>query len=249
VYCLDYDGTLREIVEDPDAAYPTPALEQLFSRLEEAPDLDVYIVSGRKPADLERWLGRYRFTLVAEHGIYHRPVGTGEWLETVPGVDFSWKEEILPIFKHYEDSTPGSHVEEKQSSVVWHYRRSDPEFGRWKANQLMGELYGVISNLPVAIHHGKAIVEASSLQVSKGIALEMLLGQSKPGLVLCAGDDQTDESMFTTSIENVVSIKVGPGDTGAKYRVRNPREFRELLGRILQVGAPAATPTPAGHQA
>jgi trehalose 6-phosphate synthase/phosphatase len=71
--------------------------------------------------------------------------------------------------------TPGSNIEEKTSSVVWHYRNSDPEFGSWKANQLVAELYEMLSNLPVEIHHGKKIVEVSSIQINKGSVMEYFM--------------------------------------------------------------------------
>ena len=79
---------------------------------------------------------------------------------------------------------------------MWHYRKSDPEFGRWKADELLGDLTEVISNLPVEIHKGKKIIEVRSQQVNKGIAMGKFLHDKQYQVVMCAGDDQTDESMF-----------------------------------------------------
>jgi hypothetical protein len=39
----------------------------------------------------------------------------------------------------YTDSTPGSFIEDKRTSLVWHYRKADPEFGAWKAALLAGD--------------------------------------------------------------------------------------------------------------
>jgi trehalose 6-phosphate synthase/phosphatase len=232
--CLDYDGTLREFVADPDAAMPTPQIRDILTEFQRIPAVDVYLVSGRRRDDLESWLADYSFTLIAEHGYAYRPSGSTEWLDVVPNVDLTWKEQVLRVFRHYEDSTPGSWVEQKQASMVWHYRRSDPEFGRWKAKQLVGELYEVISNLPVELHHGKAIVEVCSMHISKGAALERLCSEKPYDLVLCAGDDQTDETMFAARLPNLVSIKVGPGDTVAKYRIASPQLLRQVLQRLVE---------------
>ena len=87
-------------------------------------------------------------------------------------------------------------VEEKRTSLVWHYRRADPEFGEWKANQLAEELGAMTANTPVQVRQGRKIVEAVSAQVSKGAAVARCMREEGYALALCAGDDVTDESMF-----------------------------------------------------
>jgi trehalose 6-phosphate synthase/phosphatase len=134
----------------------------------------------------------------------------------------------------YTGMTPGSYIEEKTSSVVWHYRNSDPEFGTWKANQLVAELYEMLSNLPVEIHHGQKIVEVGSMQLNKGIVLQHFVLLNKYDAVLCAGDDETDESMFRqTDDDNILSLKVGNADTSAKFRISGPKAFRAFLSDVL----------------
>ncbi len=64
-------------------------------------------------------------------------------------------------------------------------------------------------------------------------------------LVLSAGDDVTDETMFACSrddlherarqkIIDMVSVKVGAGKTGAKYRVQSPIELRQVISALIQ---------------
>ena len=226
---LDYDGTLREFVAEPSKAGPTPSIIKLLDQLENRTDVDVFIVSGRQETDLQRWLGHYPFTLVGEHGYRCRRRGETDWHVLTEDADLSWREPVLQVFRYFEGETPGSSIEQKRSALVWHYRRSDPEFGSWKAHQMMGELYETVSNLPVEIHHGKKIVEVSSVVVSKGNALRLFSAGEPYDLVICAGDDQTDESMFQADVDNLFSIKVGSGDTAARYRVNSPAEFRKLM--------------------
>lgn len=233
VCCLDWDGTLREFEPLPDAAGPTDAIRGLLERLDANPRVDTILISGRSRDDLESWFGPYRFALVAEHGYLVRPAGCGEWRPADEPVSLAWKEPVLKVFRLYEGMTPGSSVEEKRSAVVWHYRRSDPEFGTWKAQQLMSELYEMTSNLPVEIHHGKKIVEVSSIYINKGAAVARLLQDAAPDVVLAAGDDQTDESMFRLERDDLLTVKVGPGDTRARYRVDSPDAFRRLLAKAL----------------
>ncbi len=237
---LDYDGTLRELERDPAGARPGPELRELLDALARRSDLHVTIISGRVPADLEAWLGDYPFALVAEHGASLRRPGGREWEETDRNIGYAWKAELLSILRQYEDSTPGSFVEEKRTSLVWHYRRADVEFGAWKANQLVEELALMTANEPVEIRHGKKIVEIASTLVNKGAAVSRLLEETPHDLVLCAGDDQTDESMFRLDPANLLSVKVGPGPTLAKYQVASPAGFRRFLQRVLDRTGPRA---------
>ncbi|HXE53201.1 MAG TPA: bifunctional alpha,alpha-trehalose-phosphate synthase (UDP-forming)/trehalose-phosphatase, partial [Tepidisphaeraceae bacterium] len=136
---LDYDGTLREIEHDPAAAKPNAQTHALLRMLRAHPGLDVSIISGRTPEDLDDFLGSYDFGLIAEHGAAIRRAGSGQW-ERLDRTNCGWKPQILKLLRLYESSTPGSFIEEKRTSLVWHYRNTDPVFGAWKARELLAEL-------------------------------------------------------------------------------------------------------------
>ena len=123
---------------------------------------------------MEEWFGPYGFSLIAEHGFYYRHRNASKWVQFEAQVDLGWKDQVSDILVHYADTTPGTFVEVKTASVVWHYRRADPEFGAWKANQLMVELSEMLSNQPVEIHHGAKIVEISSILINKGVIMQHL---------------------------------------------------------------------------
>lgn len=230
---LDYDGTLRELERDPAAARPNAAVHALLDALRDHPDVNVTIISGRTPDDLEAWLGDYPFNLIAEHGASLRRAGQREWEQLDRSVSYDWKAELLAVLRVYESSTPGSFIEEKRTSLVWHYRRADPDFGAWKANELTEQLAAMMANEPVQIRHGKKIVEVASTAVNKGAAISRLLEETPGDLVLCAGDDQTDESMFRLDGVNLLSIKIGDGPTQAKYQAASPAAFRKFLHGAL----------------
>jgi trehalose 6-phosphate synthase/phosphatase len=234
-FFLDYDGTLAELKKKPADALPNEEIKDLFSCLEARKHIDVYIISGRKKEDMDQWFSRYDFSLIAEHGYFYKQRNTSDWIVSDPKADLSWKDQIIEIFEHYTGMTPGSFVEEKTSSVVWHYRNSDPEFGSWKANQLVAELYEMLCNLPVEIHHGKKIVEVSSNQINKGMVLEHFIFVNQYDGVLCAGDDETDESMFRIRDDKIISINIGNNPkTTAKFHIANPKAFRNFLMKCLE---------------
>ena len=42
---------------------------------------------------------------------------------------------------------------------MWHYKDADPDLGQWQAKELLDHLEGVLSNEPVEVISGQAIVE------------------------------------------------------------------------------------------
>ncbi|MFZ1986921.1 MAG: bifunctional alpha,alpha-trehalose-phosphate synthase (UDP-forming)/trehalose-phosphatase [Desulfatitalea sp.] len=230
---LDYDGTLMELRTKPTDAFPQAQMDHLFTQMAADEGLDVFLISGRTQEDMMHWFGRFDFALVAEHGFLYRLSRSEDWLLFDAKTDLGWMVKIIEIFNHYADMTPGSFVEVKRSSVVWHYRASEPEFGTWKAHQLVADLSEMLTNLPVKIHHGKKIVEVVSMQINKGMAMAALLARRHYAKTLCAGDDETDESMFRSSGEGILSVKVGDGATSARYRSPDPNAFRYLLEELL----------------
>ena len=231
---LDYDGTLREIELNPRAATPNAGIESLLRRLGQHPNLDVTIISGRSQEDLEAFLGGHPFRLIAEHGASLRAPGKKEWERLDRNINYAWKEELLAIFRLYEQATPGSTIEEKHSSIVWHYRKADEEFGAWKANQLTEELSALTANHPIKVRHGKKMVEVTAAENNKGAAVARVLDENDDyEVALCAGDDLTDESMFELNRPRILTIKVGSGPTLARFRVPDPAAFRQFLGGMF----------------
>jgi trehalose 6-phosphate synthase/phosphatase len=232
---LDYDGTLREIEVEPSAATPNLAIEKLLRRLEQQPNLYITILSGRSETDLEAFFGSFSFRLIAEHGASWRQPGKTSWERLDGNSKYAWKEKLLPILRVYEQTTPGSMVEEKSSAIVWHYRKADEEFGSWKANRLTQELSALAANQPIKVRHGKKIVEVNAAEINKAAAVARVL-EILPdyAVAICTGDDLTDEGMFELTLPRLLTIKVGPGSTQAHFRIADPAAFRQFLGDLFK---------------
>jgi trehalose 6-phosphate synthase/phosphatase len=232
---LDYDGTLREIEVEPSAATPNLAIETLLRRLEQKPNLDITILSGRSETDLAAFFGSFSFRLIAEHGASWRQPGKKSWERPDHKLKYAWKDKLLPILRVYEQATPGSMVEEKPSAIVWHYRKADEEFGAWKANRLTQELSALAANQPIKVRHGKKMVEVNAADINKGAAVARVLEElPNYGIAICAGDDLTDETMFELTLPRLLTIKVGPGLTQARFRIADPAAFRQFLGDLFK---------------
>ena len=123
-------GTLAPIVKTPSMAVPTEDTLVALTALTADPRNLVYIISGRDGAFLEQHLGHIsRLGMSAEHGGFIRAPGVTTWTNFTESLDMSWMGEVLEVFKYYTERTTGSHIEQKKSSLTWHYRSSDPEWG------------------------------------------------------------------------------------------------------------------------
>ena len=231
---LDYDGTLRSFVDRPEDAVPEQEVLDLLEKLSLHPQVNLAVVSGRPKDFLEKHFGHLAIDLVAEHGYFWKRLGSDGWAMLDERADTSWKSAVLPHLEWAVTLTPGSEIENKKSSVVWHYRQADPEFGTWRAKGLLSELTSITANLPVSVHHGQKIVEIASQLVNKGVAADFLIKDWQPSIALAAGDDQTDENMFAITPPESVhlhTVKVGSGSTRAEHRT-SISGLRKLLSNI-----------------
>ncbi len=230
LFLLDYDGTLVGFKGKPAEAGPDKEILTLLGALSEKPENKVVIISGRDKVTLEDWLGNLGAALVAEHGGWIRR-DDREW-QSVQPFEVKWKETIRPILELYADRTPGSIVEEKNFSLVWHYRRADPELAYLRVQELKSALLNLTENLDIGVFEGSKILEVKSMVVTKGRAAETWIAQKKWDFILAAGDDYTDEEMFGSLPEDAYSIKVGFAASKARFNIDSVKEIRSLLKKL-----------------
>lgn len=229
---LDYDGTLMELQADPSDAVPDEEILALLRALIDVSALEVVISSGRSPETLETWFSGIPIDLIGEHGLRWR-IG-GEWQDLFRQVERSWIESTREVLEDYASRLPGSFVEIKNATLVWHYRKAIPGFGEWLARDVAAHLREVMANAPVEILRGHKIVEIRPQGVGKGAALKRLL-EDRPGydVVVAIGDDRTDEDMFEILSSYGWGIKVGTEPSMATHRLPHPKAVRALLRSFL----------------
>ncbi|TFK67349.1 trehalose 6-phosphate phosphatase [Pluteus cervinus] len=199
LFLFDYDGTLAPIVKIPSMATPSsPTLEALTSLAADPVNL-VYIISGRDAAFLEQHLGHIKnLGFSAEHGSFIRAPNSTQWVNFTQNLDMSWMEEVAEVFRYYTERTTGSHIETKKSSITWHYRSSDPEWGQFQCRQCQDLLENNLAHKrPIEVMLGKKNLEVRPLAINKGEIVKRILYENPDAeFIFCAGDDKTDEDMF-----------------------------------------------------
>ena len=160
---------------------PTTEIRDLLGDLAALPSTSVHVVSGRTRESLDAWLGDLPISLCAEHGYLVRPAG-GEW--TAPlDVDLHWLPRVERLFRRVAADVPGTMVERKTASVAWHYRQAEPEYGIWRARELLVALENVLAGIPAEVLPGRRVIEVRARGVNKGVYLESVLaaGAADPG--------------------------------------------------------------------
>jgi trehalose 6-phosphate synthase/phosphatase len=227
---LDYDGTLVGFHKKPEQAVPDEELLTILTDLVKNSRNRVVIISGRDKEFINHWFGHFNCTLVAEHGVWMREIGS-DWRVLVPGDDVEWKSEIRTIFESMVDKAPNTSIEEKSHAMVWHYRNADRELISMRILEMKATLSDIISNLNLTMSEGNKILEVRRSDIDKGKIVHLLTEREKPEFIFAVGDDTTDEDMFRVLVENeeAETIKVGVEDTYAKHYVNGWRDIRKLL--------------------
>jgi trehalose 6-phosphate synthase/phosphatase len=172
--------------------------------------------------------------LAAEHGAILRSPVAKQWEQPLPTISDGWKLRVYPILEHFVDRTPGSFIEEKEFSLVWHYRMADPEFGDWLANDLVANLEQMLADSPVKAVKGQKTVEVKLVWANKGQVYSRLIASGqRPDFILAAGDDVTDEDLFAQLPPSAWTIHVGRNRTRAKYYLSGPEEVVNLIEQLV----------------
>lgn len=224
---LDYDGTLMAFSADPQEVRPSTQVLELLVRLCADPRNDVVVVSGRDRATLDLWLGSLPIGLIAEHGVWVRYPGE-DWAMTQP-LSNEWKANITPVLELYADRLPGAFVEEKDYSLVWHYRAADPELGSQRSQELLDHLVNFTANIDVQILQGHKVIEVKSGGVNKGSTGLLWMQRETYEFVMAIGDDWTDEYLFAALPTTAYTVRVGLAESKARFNLHSPVEVLELL--------------------
>lgn len=228
---LDYDGTLMPFKNDPKEVIPDEALDNLLRKLSSDASNNVVVVSGRNKDFLEQWMGKYKIDLIAEHGMWLK---AGKSWHIVRMLENSWKKDLLPVFEQYADRTPGAFVEEKDYTLVWHYRKVEPGLAELRKRELILHLQYLVSTLNLQVMEGSGVVELKNAGINKGSAALKWLEKNNYDLILAIGDDTTDEDLFKAMPENAITIKVRSSVSAAKYNLPGYKEVRKLLNDLAE---------------
>ncbi|CAA6673581.1 unnamed protein product [Spirodela intermedia] len=196
---LDYDGTLSPIVDEPDRAFMSKAVNACLCTkcLEVCPTA---IISGRSRDKVYEFVGLTDLYYAGSHGMdINGPCPIGKEVNLFqPASEFiPMIEEVFRSLVESASEIPGSKVENNKFCVSVHYRNVDET--NWAAVAQL--VHDTLKQYPrLRLTYGR-----------KSLGLD----NSDDVLPIYIGDDRTDEDAFE--------------ETKASYSLRDPSEVMEFL--------------------
>lgn len=216
-----------------------PDLRESLTALCSDPKTTIVVLSGSGRNVLDDNFGEFNMWLAAENGMFLRST-KGEWMTTMPEhLNMEWVDSVKDVFEYFTDRTPRSHFETRETSLVWNYKYADVEFGRLQARDMLQHLWtGPISNASVDVVQGSRSVEVRAVGVTKGAAIDRILGEivhskaiSTPiDYVLCIGHFLgKDEDVYTFFEPELPTDPISMPRTRPSDTLRFPGERRPPL--------------------
>ncbi|KAL7548856.1 hypothetical protein ACHAWF_012115, partial [Thalassiosira exigua] len=268
VVVIDFNGTLvvkepagkylkREILGT-SGFKPSPVTMMALRRLCADPRNTVYVVSGDSQPNLEAAVGNVPgLGLAASNGTcfadpnpatgggMENEGGQRSWQYLDFGVDWNAVKKVaMPIISKFTARTNGSFVKLSHSSIGWSYYSCDPEWGSLQASHLVTELGQALRSFDVRFVALKGIVEVVPRKGHKGHIVKKILEDARArsgevDFVLCMGDEQSDEKMFTSVINfsagstgedsYAFNVAVGKKPTNASFYVDDASDVGDVL--------------------
>jgi trehalose 6-phosphate phosphatase len=237
----DFDGTLSDIVDDPDAARLAPGAAEALHNL--AARCPVAVLSGRDLADVTKrvgqpgiwYAGSHGFELTAPDGTHHQNDAAAA---TIPVL-----ERVAAELRDQLGSIPGVVVEHKRFGVAVHYRNA----ARDRVGEVAAAVRAAGQRHALRVTTGREVIELRpDIDWDKGKTLRWVIDHlqhvgSGPLVPIYLGDDITDEDAFDAVRHDGVPIVVRHSDDGdrataALFALDSPArvsEFTERLARQL----------------
>jgi trehalose 6-phosphate synthase/phosphatase len=239
LFFLDYEGTLvawgptNRIIP----TSPQRTIDTLNDLLQDERN-EVYVMSGRSPDELDSMLKRVpNLGLIAENGAYLKEFGSTQWTALADAEQMNtWKESVSDILNYFRERTPGSWVEERHCSLIFHYKNADDLEA---ATRLAGDCASHINDACEDQHvravptEGAVIVESTDW--TKGTAAQAIADRMKARMepdaqhklpvdfLLVFGDGREDEVVFkwanelgdNDQVHRVTTVSLGSRNTDA----------------------------------
>jgi trehalose 6-phosphate phosphatase len=225
-FFLDLDGTLLDIAETPEAVGIGPGEKLLLKSLVGGAGGAVAVISGRALARIDQLLAPLVLPAAGQHGAERRDA---------QGVRHRHRFQanvLRPLavgIRSFAARHQGLVFEDKGASVALHYRLA-PQLAR-AAQAVVREAAEPLGEA-VEVQQGKMVVELKPAGCDKGKAIAQFMREApfEGRVPVFLGDDVTDEYGFR--VVNAMgghTIKVGEGESVARWRIENPAAARAWL--------------------
>jgi len=221
---FDLDGTLAPIASRPESARVSKTTLALLARAARLPRVRVAIVSARPLRDLRRLIPVARVGRIAQYGLEGLVAPKPASRRRLRRAARVLGARLRPVVAPYR----GAFIEQKGLSVAVHHRalsarRRASLHRRLRIVEREARAHGFGPQL------GDRVNDFVPLGYDKGRALGALRVRLRPDVTIFFGDSAGDEPAFAALAPADISVRVGPGPTAARFRVRGPQDVARFL--------------------
>jgi len=236
---FDFDGTLSDIVNDPDTATLAPGAGEALHKL--AARCPVAVLSGRDLADVTGRVGLPGIWYAGSHGFeLTAPDGTHHQNDTAAATIPVLKQAAAEL-RDQLGSTPGVVIEHKRFGVAVHYRNA----ARDRVGEVAAAVRAAGQRHALRVTTGREVIELRpDIDWDKGKTLRWVIDHlrqagSGPMVPIFLGDDITDEDAFDAVRHDGVPIVVRHDDDGdrataALFALDSPARVSEFIERLAR---------------
>tara|TARA_Y100000768_G_C23991405_1_gene693875 strand:+ start:4640 stop:5326 length:687 start_codon:yes stop_codon:yes gene_type:complete len=213
---------LSDFVLNPEeATVPLSTIKNLAT-LSEHPLIDLIILSGRPLSFLQKRFPK-SFKLAGEYGSKTNFTDNELKKESLPDKTQAKLLELVKIHPH-------SHIEKKDHSWVWHYRRIKESLSEEKIQHLMTKLSQTLSHSSYSVYHYNCVLEIKRSDISKASFVQSHVQHNPDHIFIAFGDDIADQSFFEMIPKNQGWVcAVGDVITKADYYFKAPENLRSFI--------------------
>ncbi len=229
VLFLDIDGTISEFHPDPDKSIIQPEIINILENLQQY--IQLILVTGRSILQAQRLIHPLQWNIAGSHGlelIYQAD------LKTLISLNKPQLQALKQYIQEQAVQIPDLRIEVKDYSVALHFREHPQLEDRVHAFAL--ECLNQFSDFELKA--GKYVFELVPKGANKGSAIQQIIQQYHltDHYPMFIGDDLTDEAGFKViNALHGCSIKVGSGQTLARYRLENVSQVQTFLKEFLNL--------------
>jgi trehalose 6-phosphate phosphatase len=237
---FDFDGTLSDIVDDPDSARPVAGAVEALQKL--AAQCPVAVLSGRDLADVTKRLGlpgiwyagSHGFELTAPDGTHHQNDAAAAAIPVLERAAAELRDRL--------GSIPGVRVEHKRFGVAVHYRNAS----RDRVGEVAAAVRAAGRRDGLRVTTGREVIELRpNVDWDKGKTLRWVIDHLReaqsggPLMPIYVGDDITDEDAFDAVRQDGIPILVrhnedGDRATAALFVLDSPAKVGEFTDRLAR---------------
>ncbi len=226
---LNHDSPLETNIEDFTDSARGKKLFRLIKELSELEDLTIVIMSNWDHLSLNKLFGSIKVDIIAEYGTWLRE--NNQWNQSQI-LREEWKEEIYPVLNEFMIKTPGSFIEEKSYSLIWHYQACDTFLADMRLRDMINSLIYPCTKHKLEIIDGNKKIEIKPVGVDKKTVTRHWLNKQNWDFILAIGNDRNDEDVFEILPDQAFSLRVGIKKTNARYTLNTTEEIIDFLYRL-----------------